>query len=1017
MYTGGIDHRKNIEGLIRAFASLPAAIRTEHQLAVICAINPDAVTRLEYLANRHGLSGDDLVLTGFVPEDDLLALYRLCTVFVFPSLHEGFGLPALEAMSCGSAVIGSNVSSIPEVIGHQQALFDPHSDEAITAKLSQVLTDDTFRTELKRRGLEQAQKFSWSNSGIRVIAALEQLLANTQQKKNTKLLPVRRPTLAYISPLPPARSGISDYSIELLPELARHYDIDLIASQDPISIPWVRENFTIRDVEWFRSHADRYDRILYHFGNSHFHQHMFSLLDEIPGTVVLHDFFLSHIIAHMDSHGTMPGGLPKALHDSHGHSALYKYFHNPDKEDSVWEFPCNLGVLRSAQGIIVHSENSLHLAQHWYAGYDTTDWTVIPHLRIPATKYDRERSRIACGINADDFAVCSFGLLGPTKLNDRLLRAWMSSKLAGDRSCKLVFVGDNSDDEYGRQLINTIQKSGLKDRVSVTGWADSETFKNHLAAADVAVQLRTLSRGETSGTVLDCMNYGLPLIVNANGSMADLPNEATWKLPDEFSDEQLIEALEKLRVDANKRLELGKNAREIIHTHHSPRLCAERYFSAIEDFHRSAANGIHALIGAIARLEMPVPDPNWLMQLSQSIAQSIPQDLIRRQLFLDVSVLVQVDSKSGIQRVVRSILRELLTNPPSGFAIEPVYANSTEEYRYARRFTLDFLDCPTDVLNDEPIEYQAGDIFLGLDLNPIGVALHRDYYQQLRHFGVQVKFVVYDLLCVIMPHNFRTNDVDNFRRWLDTIALCDGAVCISNTVAEELNEWIHKSGPERLRHFDISWFHLGAGIEKSTPSLGMPDDAATIIDALSAQATFLMVGTIEPRKGHALAIAAFDQLWKAGVAASLVIVGKKGWMVDALATRIREHPEHGKRLYWLENASDEYLEKLYASATCIIAASEGEGFGLPLIEAAQLKKPIIARNIPVFREVAGDHAFYFDGSTPRALADAIRDWLKLYESDQHPQPNSIPWLSWEESAVELLKALDVDKTRNNATSQ
>ena len=98
MYTGGIDFRKNIEGLIEAFARLPQPLRKRHQLAIICSVELVERTRLEALARSFGLADDELVLTGFVPDEDLVALYNCATLFVFPSLQEGFGLPALEAI-------------------------------------------------------------------------------------------------------------------------------------------------------------------------------------------------------------------------------------------------------------------------------------------------------------------------------------------------------------------------------------------------------------------------------------------------------------------------------------------------------------------------------------------------------------------------------------------------------------------------------------------------------------------------------------------------------------------------------------------------------------------------------------------------------------------------------------------------------------------------------------------------------------------------------------------------------
>ena len=109
---------------------------------------------LEQLAARHGMSRDELVLTGYVPDEDLVALYNLCALFVFPSWHEGFGLPALEAMRCGAPVIAANSSSLPEVVGWEDALFAPRSDDAMADKMTRALTDSSFRAELVRRGVE-----------------------------------------------------------------------------------------------------------------------------------------------------------------------------------------------------------------------------------------------------------------------------------------------------------------------------------------------------------------------------------------------------------------------------------------------------------------------------------------------------------------------------------------------------------------------------------------------------------------------------------------------------------------------------------------------------------------------------------------------------------------------------------------------------------------------------------------------------------------------------------------------
>ena len=193
--------------------------------------------------------------------------------------------------------------------------------------------------------------------------------------------------------------------------------------------------------------------------------------------------------------------------------------------------------------------------------------------------------------------------------------------------------------------------------------------------------------------------------------------------------------------------------------------------------------------------------------------------------------------------------------------------------------------------------------------------------------------------------------------------------------------WLKNNPPERHQLPHIASFHLGADVENSAPSPGMPQDAVQILKTIKSKTSFLTVGTLEPRKGHLQTLAAFELLWAQQIDVNLVIVGKKGWMVDALAERINNHVELGKRLFWLDGISDEYLENIYKASACLVSASEGEGFGLPLIEAAKQGIPILARDLPVFREVAGEHAFYFTGlAAARLSISRIKDWLNLQQS-------------------------------------
>ncbi len=403
---------------------------------------------------------------------------------------------------------------------------------------------------------------------------------------------------------------------------------------------------------------------------------------------------------------------------------------------------------------------------------------------------------------------------------------------------------------------------------------------------------------------------------------------------------------------------------------------------------------------AIAPLIPAPPRERDLDDIARAIAAALP-DAPQRQLLLDVSGVVAEDAKTGIQRVTRSMLKEFLDRPPAGYRVEPVYATPFgQRYRYARRYTAAFRGQETEGQEDEVIEHGPGDIFLGLDLQHRTLINQHDFLRQLRRDGVKLFFIVYDLLPITMPHAF-VLEPDIHSLWLKTITEFDGALCISRAVADELLGWLDAHGRPRLRPYQVNWFHLGADIEQSVPTVGLPDDAEAVLGRIAKVPSFLSVGTVEARKGHQQTLAAFEQLWERGVDVNLVIVGKEGWKVETVVARLNQHPERGKRLFWLKGISDEYLEKIYAAAACLVNASEGEGFGLPLIEAARHRLPIIARGLPVFREVAGDHALYFDGPEPERLATAVEEWLGLAAAGTAPPSTGIRWLTWAESAAQL----------------
>lgn len=412
-------------------------------------------------------------------------------------------------------------------------------------------------------------------------------------------------------------------------------------------------------------------------------------------------------------------------------------------------------------------------------------------------------------------------------------------------------------------------------------------------------------------------------------------------------------------------------------------------------------------------------------QLLQNLAlRHLPVSIIRRrlgkkiikqsasfntekQLLIDVSVIAKADAETGIQRVVRNLYQELLITPPAGYRICPITATRKKCYCY---LSTAFLQNPTEsrVINPPvPVQIYSGDLFLGLDL-AAQIIPHRlgELLCWKRH-GVRMIFFVYDLLPVLKPAWFNPKTTKNFRRWLRALAiLANDVIAISRTVQIDFIAWMqHIYG---LDEYDIhcATIQLGTGlndIHGRQPVTGQHTNQ--LLQQLTEHKFILMVGTIEPRKGHEDILNAFEQLWMTGSQTNLIFAGKQGWKVEPFIHRLQTHHEAGKRFHWLNSPSDETLQALYQNCIGLIMASKGEGYGLPLIEAAYYNKPVLVRDIPIFREIIGEAASYFPAAGHDSLMLALLQWLgKLGTKDLTPLITP-KWITWKESCAQLTRAL------------
>ena len=758
LYTGGFDSRKNLARLVRAWAA--ARKRPDAQLVFAGMGEPTAIAELRAIAASEGLPEDSLKFLGYVSDEDLVCLYSITSLFVFPSFHEGFGLPILEAMACGAPVIAADATSLPEVVGLRDALFDPMSVDAIAQKIEQVLTQPAFAERLRHHAVRQSRHFSWDRSAQQAVAALEELGAR-QKPVAWRVTRIAHSELASAQRL--------DGLAQIAPTASVLAD-DALAQGD-IAITMQCGDSCTRASTTLLVDASRRD----------------------PGPVSVSDMYAAHGYAFARLHAdgkTLQPGAPLA-----------------------WQPPV------AVDGI----------------GLDAATARRVP--------LDRR-----------------YAALGASQV-----------------------LPDDGDPQFAARVVEFAAHSGhsgnralLRRLVERAGAMPSE---QHLAAGD----------------------------------------------------------LEPFAVAASR---------------------------------------------------------------------NHPEGMRRRQLLLDVSELVHQDQATGIQRVVRRVLATLLDWRAADFRVEPVYFAADGHYRYAAAFTSRFLGFEAPLREDDLIDTMRGDVFLGLDLAQQCVVRSWGWFERIRAAGVEVHFVIYDLLPWIRSEFFHPAARPNFEGWLQALSmLADGVVCISRAVADEFASHLEAlTLSARKSPLKIGYFHLGADLDADVARRATtPAELETATLIAEEVPVVLMVSTLEPRKGYQQALDAFDLLWQDDEEVTLVIVGKLGWMYEHFAHRLRSHPQWMRRLFWFEGASDGMLQALYRRATVLLAASEGEGFGLPLIEAAQSGVPLLCRDLPVFREVAGPHAAYFHADSGWDLARAMRDWLSTWRAELGVPPSTgLRWQTWQTSTQQLL---------------
>lgn len=546
---GSDEDRKGNLDAIAAVGMLPDEIRNNLQLVFAHATSVYHARRFEKAATEAKV---DLVVLGESDDFRLRTLYRSCEVFLFPSHYEGFGLPVIEAMACGSPVIVANNSSLPEVVG-DAALLVPTSDPAsLSATLKMLLDSIDLQKALRQIGRLRAETFTWESS---VPAAAKILAPSTPRIKFTS----NRPRVALVGPWPPYLSGVSDYSVRLAEALLPSVDVVAVYGDQPVpKLPPSLSGIPVFNAEGFRRVADSFSGVIYQAGNNPIHQFVHELIADIPGAVVLHDLNISHLFEWSSQARTVQ------IRGSNPSDAL--------------QWLCD-----HATAIIVHSEVNRSQAAGRYANVHVIPYGATPNQLDPSRIVDIRQSH---GIDPNTFLIGVGGIIHPSKLTLEASSAFALANLPANST--LIYIGAEGDSGMTRTHAGFLTRPDR--RIQFTDLLSGDEFADLSAACDVGITLRLPpTNGETSSAMIDFLRAGVPTIVSDVGTFSAYPDSVVCKLsPDDTPGSPyahgtpgLVGILSRMASDPSYRRSFGLAASSWVADHHSWPCVAGQYLHAI----------------------------------------------------------------------------------------------------------------------------------------------------------------------------------------------------------------------------------------------------------------------------------------------------------------------------------------------------------------------------------------------------------------------------------------------------
>lgn len=387
--------------------------------------------------------------------------------------------------------------------------------------------------------------------------------------------------LAMVTPLNPRTTGVADYSLDLLPPLAQIASTEIcVYSNDSVQ---PGEGWIWHPACNFAAEAPRYDLIIYQMGNSPTHDFMAPYLFRYPGLIVLHDLCLYHFYARQALSGNISAYLRAFAFENgaEGFTLAQRCLQGTLKVEYP-RFLLSEWLASRSLGVIVHSQYAARMLS------SRCPWIYIVVAPMPMPllpPLSRQEVRRRLSLPEEIYLILVFGVLNESKNPQAVLDAF-EALLDKGVSALLVFVGPENSDFH---VELEVEQRGLELSVKYLGFIEDRIIlRQWLAAADVAVNLRSLYWGETSSSALRVLAEGTPLIVNDVGAFSELPDTACIKLPAYHPNvaQGLYQVLLDLWMDSDRRYSMGKAARSYVEVNHAPRRAAEIYRAAINTIWR-----------------------------------------------------------------------------------------------------------------------------------------------------------------------------------------------------------------------------------------------------------------------------------------------------------------------------------------------------------------------------------------------------------------------------------------------